>query len=554
MATISADAIGTNDFTGASKVDPEKDILITTATGDGTIMAYWNSYRVAPNFTSLEGANFIGNESAAFAAAIRRPYRGIQIKEESFASISVYGNDSDSTGVALKNSSIAGDPFITYNFLINSVSDNRSEKHQPVLTFGKDYVYFFGEQPRQMTFNATLLNTGNFRWEEEWWYNYENYFRGTKLAASSRKIRIRVDESIIFGYMINCSTNKDSNNPHTVALSFTIHVMEVVSTRPTKIGSSRVADNEGDASMYGNLDLNTHDGAALSTIAIGSDSEAVRAYNLNKYVESQTGGGFLGAVSRFLNNVGDLIDAGLDRAQDFVDFLYGRNLVIPVDAAYAQYVSGNPQFAEGTETYNAMINTIQNNDKSSFIAGRKASSIFSSSSSGAIYVRSREADAFLPQGYYYNNYDEYPFYSTRSEEFLPGSPSTAPGYTNVDLAAEALADAFNVDKEEFLPSGDNLYLDTTSGASRLSSLMRNFGSSLFYVTQLGVAERTQALRQSAYDEGNNLRFPNETFSIGGAAAYYAGQPAPTQRELTTEEKIQNALTGADGDITVVSGG
>ena len=480
---------------------------------------------------------------------VRRPYRGISIKQETFASLSVVRGGSVKE-VKLANSSYAGEPSFTSNFLINSVSENRNEKHQPVSTFGKDYVYFFGEQPRQMTFNCTLLNTENFRWEEEWWYNYEKYFRGTKLAAKSRQARLRFDETIAYGYIINCSSNKDSNNPHVVTVSFTMHVTNIVSTRPTQIGNDKVPKStEG----YGNVDLDTAgESKALKTIAIGRDSAAVRAHNYAVAQKAVSGGGIL---SRTLGAIADGFSEVLDFGSDAIDFLYGRNLVIPADAAYAQFASGNPQFAEGTDVYDQMIQNVQSNDKSSVVAGRKLSSIFSASGGSTVFaVGGAVTNAVVPQGSYTDNYDEYPFKRAGvSVDYLKKQleADTTPSslQSSAERAASVLSKAFKVPKEQLLGSDDNelqtAVLNSASGKSNISSAMRTVGRVAFGALQVAVAWAGQNMREKAAAEDRTLRFPNEIFSIGGAASYYSKSYDASDRMEAAEEKIQNAISGDD---------
>ena len=439
----------------------------------------------------------------AVNSSVRRPYRGISIKKESFASISIVSNKTTFANVSLKNSSTKNKVAFTSNFLINSVSENRQEKHQPVPTFGKDYVYFFGEQPRQMTFNATLLNTENFRWEEEWWDNYENHFRGTRLAARSQQVRIRVDESIIYGYMITCSTNKDSNNPHVVTLTFTVHVTDIFSTRPAKIGSHEI--QEGAADAYGYVDMNPTDiGKNLPTFVIGKDSQAIRKYNQKAYLSQAN---TPGSVSRLLNKIpyGNEIADGISAAsaeyQEFVDFIYGRNIVLPVDAAYAQFSSGNPSFAEGTEAFDTLQNQL--------ISG-----------SPAIY-REKGEEPHSPRitGSYTDNTDEYPYKGVIGTIEVTEENSTT---SLTQTLIKEISKAFNVE-ESYLTAGHDgsLYSDPVEKIREAREKAVN-SKGAFAAFQISVATLSSAVRSSNYKKGKYKVFPNEVFSSGLLGLQYTG--------------------------------
>ena len=431
--------------------------------------------------------------------AVRRPYRGISIKRESFASLSVVTNKSTLSKNTLKNSSSKDSVAFTSNFLINSVSESRQEKHQPVSTFGKDYVYFFGEQPRQMTFNCTLLNSDNFRWEEEWWENYENNFRGSRLAARSEQVRLRLDESIIYGYMLTCSTNKDSNNPHSVTLSFTIHVTEVTSTRPTKIGSHLV--QETNAREYGDIDMNVTD-VASPTFTIGKDSQTLRSRNIASYLKDRDSKP-IGAVARFKNSiVGEGLQDLAAGYQEFIDFIYGRNIVLPADAAYAQFSSGNPSFAEGTEAYNIL------NEKK--LLGETA-----------VYGKGRAKRPFnqITAGSYTDNYDEYPYRSVVAE--LSKESATEETVSSpIDSIIKKISAEFNIPVSNLTAESDNAFNVSSKEKIRAAYHKTLASKAAFAAFQIGTGVLSNTVRKAAYDQGKYKVFPTEYTAIGFNALQY----------------------------------
>ena len=464
----------------------------------------YNAAEAAYN-TLNEATGYNSNSYSSFAIdaeatkGVRRPYRGISIKKESFGTLAVVKDTNSLADVALKNSSVVGDSAFTSNFLVNSVSESRQEKHQPVPTFGKDYVYFFGEQPKQMTFNVTLLNTDNFRWEEEWWYNYENYFRGTRLAARSQQVRLRLDESIIYGYMVTCSTNKDSNNPHVVTLTFTVHVTDVYSTRPSRIGSDKVQEEASDA--YGYIDMNATDvGSTIPTITIGKDSQAIRSANIEAYLKDQE---FVpGAVSRFINGTKNKFETVSKTYQQFVDFIYGRNIVLPADAAYAQFSSGNPTFAEGTEAYNVL--------QQKGLLGETA-----------VYGKTRGVPPKVTaKNSYTDNYDEYPLQGVL-RSVSKGTETSTPANSVTDEVIRELSRSFNIPEDELRADEDGVLFSGTPQEKIREAREQAIKSRVaFGAFQIGISAANSEVRKQQYKKGKYKVFPNEVFAAGVVGLQY----------------------------------
>lgn len=396
---------------------------------------------------------------------VRRPYRGIEIKPESFASLSVVTHThKEEANVSLYNSSSEEPVAFTSNFLINSVSENRQEKHQPVLTFGKDYVYFFGEHPRQLSVNATLLNTENFRWEAEWWANYDEFFRGTKLAASEQEACLRVDESIVYGFLISASTSKDSNNPSSVALTFVLHVTHVVSTKQSSIGSHLISNSDGYFS--GNVDLNLADLTSLearpSTI---KGVNGIQAYNLARQDD-------IGALTKFLGSVKEKVSS---TAKDLIDFYYGRTIVLPADAAFADFASGSEQRIEVRDT------TFYDNSKNF-------------------------------TGKYTDNFDEYPFFAKKFDKIDLGE-SIDPMDKMSKEAAKLLSASFNATEEELLA------VDSATGIPKFSKFTRLLGKATFAAVNIGLANKPPINREKLASGFSNFTTESDTAaSIVGAAA------------------------------------
>lgn len=208
--------------------------------------------QVLPDPFAKTAANLLqqGNVAAASSQPfIRRPTRGTEIKEDTFATIRVaaasgnqnislvdagsrrtYASDwVDSDGIQHK----AGDPItvngktatdIYSNFLLQQVQEERMEKQQILETFGEAYIFLFGERARVITFTGILINTFDFNWEAEWWYNYDNFLRGTKCVENDARAFISYDNTIVGGYIIATGSTKNSIDKNHVTFQFQVFV------------------------------------------------------------------------------------------------------------------------------------------------------------------------------------------------------------------------------------------------------------------------------------------------------------------------------------------
>lgn len=170
--------------------------------------------------TQIIGRAVGGQSSRAGNRVARRPTRGLEIKEDTYAAIKVILSDGTELPL-LDSSSRDGVTYGGYtNFILQSVSEARMEKQQIVETFGASYIFFFGESPRFLDVTAVLINSHDFNWEAEWWENYNENFRGTKLAEKGGRLYMFYDDTIVEGYMLMCQATKSSDQPHLIQMSF----------------------------------------------------------------------------------------------------------------------------------------------------------------------------------------------------------------------------------------------------------------------------------------------------------------------------------------------
>jgi hypothetical protein len=171
----------------------------------------------ADTFNKQKGASDRARRAGTNNA--RRPTRGLEVKDDTFALIKVV----DSTGqeIPLIDSSSPNGLSTQYtNFILQRVKEARMEKNQIIETFGDSYIYFFGEAPRFLDVQAVLVDSQDFNWYAEWWANWDENFRGTKSVEKGARTYLFYDDNIVEGYMLMASAEKVSESPLMVQLTW----------------------------------------------------------------------------------------------------------------------------------------------------------------------------------------------------------------------------------------------------------------------------------------------------------------------------------------------
>lgn len=187
-------------------------------------------------YLSSEANRTAGDKGRTYGAReqfahVRRPLRGVQIKGDTYATLRVRTSDGKAIMPGLldagsatsedKNPTI-GRSEVYSNFLMQTVSEQRDEKMQTVLTFGTPFVFFYGEQPRMIQVQGVFLNTEDFNWRAEWWANYEQYLRGTKCVESKSRVYLAWDDIVVQGYIVNAAAQETSAERNFVTFNFTM--------------------------------------------------------------------------------------------------------------------------------------------------------------------------------------------------------------------------------------------------------------------------------------------------------------------------------------------
>lgn len=325
--------------------------------------------------------------------SVRRPYRGIEIKKDTYAALSI--RKASGAPIPLMSSSARpsspddlADPGLVEDysdFILQSVSDERVEKSQIVETFGDTFVYFFGERPRIVRVSGLLINTYDFNWRSQFWHNYDNHLRGSKLVEKNARAYLAYDTMVLEGYPMSASATDDTNMPY--AVPFTMSLLLTNYFDYSEIGTTRTRNVPKDLQEV-------NDKLAQDRGKFTSTSAKVRSKNL----QAQGGGGLFGALRkgiRTINEVTSTIGSGFDQLNGLIG---GRVVRLPLGVAGYLASVGNATFAagsvplEGTQQFDAVTGELTTVE-------------------GSVKVRAPSAAQYAPlgewKGYYWENYDEF---------------------------------------------------------------------------------------------------------------------------------------------------
>lgn len=170
-----------------------------------------------------------GGTGRAGAASVRRPLRGFEISEDTYALVKVV--DAAGRPIPLANQGAYGAASNEWsNFLLQSVQEARMEKNSILETFGEAFIFFYGQHPINLQVSAVLLDTQDFRWAQEFRINYEKYFRGSKLSQLGGKLYMFYEDKIVEGLMMGCTLAKTAEQQNLEQLQFQLFVTNMVYT------------------------------------------------------------------------------------------------------------------------------------------------------------------------------------------------------------------------------------------------------------------------------------------------------------------------------------
>jgi hypothetical protein len=242
----------------------------------------------ADNVNNIREAGMAGMSSPA----VRRPLRGIEIKDDRYATIMIKQangmpialtdagsragvNSGQSTSAAggipaTVPTPAAASSYIYSNFIIESIEESRQEKTQIMETFGEPYIFFFGEKPRMLNVSGLLFNTLDFNWRSEFWENYDKKLRGTKLVEQNARMYLHWDDIVVEGYPIGAQAAESADMPYTIKFAFSLFI-----TNYTTLSSIGSDDYPTRSSYRGDLfQGNNTDPSFKDTLLNGKSTEA----------------------------------------------------------------------------------------------------------------------------------------------------------------------------------------------------------------------------------------------------------------------------------------
>ena len=345
-------------------------------------------------------------------AAIRRPYRGIQIKKDTYATLSVRKASGEAiplTSSSERNPSEVGTVSNYSDFILQSVQEQRMEKKQIIETFGGSFVYFYGEQPRIVTISGLLMNTEDFNWKSQFWYNYDNFLRGSKLVQLGARCYLGYDTSVIEGYPLSASAVDTADEPYQVPFQMTMLLTNL--HEYSLVGATRFPGVRAEDLSVLNKSLSDRRKSFESTTV------EVRRANLNaKHGFRKQLSGSNSALSalrtgiRGFNAASSVLGDKLDVVNRLIG---GRTLRIPIGAAaFLSALSDGGELAPGSITTSATTAFDP-------VTGERSSTFFVNGVpiKGArlrVLGNSKFAPSWTSSvngsdlGYIFENYDEYP--------------------------------------------------------------------------------------------------------------------------------------------------
>lgn len=169
-------------------------------------------------------------------ANVRRPVRGIQIKDDTYAIIQVRSADGVSKPLIDAGGPLPSGNFSTTykysNFLIQSIQQQRVEKKQIVETFGEPYIFFFGQHPVMLQVSGVLLNTEDYNWRAEFMQNYDTQLRGTACVQNKTRVYLSWDTIVTEGYILECSTQEVAAERQWLNFSFQMFLTNYADVSP----------------------------------------------------------------------------------------------------------------------------------------------------------------------------------------------------------------------------------------------------------------------------------------------------------------------------------
>lgn len=356
---------------------------------------------------------------------VRRPYRGVQIKEDTYSTLSI--RRPDGSAILLTSSSDTyghsragkvGQVTEYADYILQGVTERREEKHQIMETFGDPYVYFFGERPRIVQFNGMLINTEDFNWRSQFWLNYDRLMRGTKLVQQNARAYVSFDSITIEGYILSAQAQDVADMPYSIPFGFTLLVTDYYDW--SAIGQTRFPGKNLEKTLEVlNQELEDRRAEFVSSGA------QVRLKNLL----ADPGGGILSTLRSGIRAVNEATSFVSGIVDDIHNVIGGRVVRMPIGIAGYLQSQGAPSIAGGSIGGSAILSAEGLGKQYDAATGQYEGL------NGSVKMRMPGAAKYAPpwisrftkqaRGYIHENVDEYPTRSKPETISAMISPSAA---------------------------------------------------------------------------------------------------------------------------------
>lgn len=297
---------------------------------------------------------------------VRRPARGIQIKEDTYATLQVRTADGRNLPLIDAGGAVqsADDSSYSYsyqysNFLIQTIQQQRSEKKQIVETFGEPYVFFFGQHPIMLQVQGVLLNTEDFNWRAEFMQNYDEHLRGTACVQNKTRVYLTWDTIVVEGYILDCNTQETSAERHWLSFGFTMFLTNYADVSPIGLNEfPRPAEFQLDPTSFDTSGFGT--GFGVNRDLANERLVNAAVFGTNSLLDTMkdlitNAGGFLSGVAQntlsLFSGRQVLVPAGLADFNDPLDLQVAAGsvgIISPIDGRVVTLPPGNDRFAAAT--------------------------------------------------------------------------------------------------------------------------------------------------------------------------------------------------------------
>jgi hypothetical protein len=124
--------------------------------------------------------------------------------------LAVVATDDDKANPGSSNRKyVGGSGYI--DFLLTGFSLQQSEQLQVSEVLSDAYAaYYFGQSAPRGQLSGIVFNTRQDNWYDTWYYLYQEWIRGTKLATRRQQVILKVDSRYYFGSIFNVSSQISS--------------------------------------------------------------------------------------------------------------------------------------------------------------------------------------------------------------------------------------------------------------------------------------------------------------------------------------------------------